>query len=49
MRHLRFPFAHPRLAAALPFAVLLTLIAAPVAADPPSGVTGAQQKANAAK
>src|SRR5579863_1812327 len=48
MRHPRFPFAHPRLAAALPFALLLTLIAAPVAADPP-GVTGAQQAANAAK
>ncbi len=49
MRYLRFPFAHPRLAAALPFALLLTLVAAPVAADPPSGVTGAQQAANAAK
>lgn len=48
MRHPRFPFAHPRLAAALPFALLLTLISAPVAADPP-GVTGAQQAANAAK
>jgi beta-N-acetylglucosaminidase len=49
MRHPRFSFAHPRLAAALPFAVVLTLISAPVAADPPSGVTAAQQAANAAK
>ena len=49
MRHPRFPLAHPRLAAALPFAVLLTLISAPVAADPPTGVTAAQQAANAAK
>ena len=49
MRHPRFPFAHPRLTAALPFALLLTLIAAPVAADPPTGVTAAQKAANAAK
>jgi beta-N-acetylglucosaminidase len=49
MRHPRLPFAHPRLAAAVPFALLLTLIAAPAAADPPSGVTAAQQAANAAK
>jgi beta-N-acetylglucosaminidase len=49
MRHPRFPFAHPRLAAALPFALLLTLISAPVAADPGSGVTAAQKAANAAK
>jgi beta-N-acetylglucosaminidase len=49
MRHPRFPFAHPRLAAALPFALLLTLISAPVAADPPTGVTAAQAAANAAK
>ena len=34
MRHPRFPFAHPQLVAALPFALLLTLIAAPVAARP---------------
>ncbi|HUZ68113.1 MAG TPA: glucosaminidase domain-containing protein [Candidatus Saccharimonadales bacterium] len=49
MRCPRFQFAHPRLAAALPFAVLLTLISAPVAADPPTPVTAAQQAANAAK
>jgi septal ring factor EnvC (AmiA/AmiB activator) len=48
MRHPRFPFAHHRLVRALPFAVLLSLIAVPAAASPTPGVTAAQQAAAAA-
>jgi hypothetical protein len=48
MRHPRFSFAHHRLALALPFALALTLIAAPAAAGPTSGVTAAQAAAAAA-
>ncbi|MFZ0921150.1 MAG: glucosaminidase domain-containing protein [Candidatus Dormiibacterota bacterium] len=49
MRLPRFPFAHHRLALALPFALALTLIGAPAAAGPtPTGLTAAQQAAAAA-
>ena len=48
MRHPRFPFAHHRLMLALPFALALTLIAAPAAAGPTPGVSAAQQAAAAA-
>ena len=48
MRHLRFPFAHHRLVLALPFALMLTLIAMPAAAGPTPGVTAAQSAAAAA-
>jgi hypothetical protein len=48
MRHPRFSFAHHRLVLALPFALALTLIAAPAAAGPTSGVTAAQAAAAAA-
>src|ERR1039457_6615919 len=48
MRHPRFQFAHHRLVLALPFALALTLIAAPAAAGPTPGVTAAQQAAAAA-
>jgi beta-N-acetylglucosaminidase len=49
MRLPRFSFAHHRLALALPFAVALTLIAAPAAAGPtPPTLTAAQQAAAAA-
>ncbi len=49
MRRPRFSFAHRRLVLALPFALALTLIAAPAAAGPTPGVTAAQQAAAAAK
>ncbi len=45
----RFPLARHRLVLALPFALALTLIAAPAAAGPTPGVSAAQQAANAAK
>lgn len=48
MRLPRFPFARHRLALALPFALALTLIAAPAVAGPTPGVTAAQQAAAAA-
>ncbi|MFZ0129256.1 MAG: glucosaminidase domain-containing protein [Candidatus Dormiibacterota bacterium] len=48
MRHLRFPFAHHRVVLALPFALMLTLIAMPAAAGPTPGVTAAQSAAAAA-
>jgi hypothetical protein len=48
MRHLRFSLAHHRLVMALPFALALTLIAAPAAASPTPGVTAAQAAAAAA-
>jgi hypothetical protein len=48
MRLPRFPFAHHRLVLALPFALALTMIAAPAAAGPTPGVTAAQQAAAAA-
>ena len=44
-----FPFARHRLVVALPFALALTLIAAPAAAGPTPGVTAAQKAAAAAK
>jgi beta-N-acetylglucosaminidase len=50
MRHPSFPFARHRLVFALPFALVLSLIAAPAVAGPPQpGVTAAQKAANAAK
>ena len=48
MRHPRFSFAHHRLVRALPFALLLSLIAVPAAASPSPGVSAAQQAAAAA-
>jgi len=48
MRLSRFSFAHHRLVLALPFALALTLIAAPAAAGPSPGVSAAQQAAAAA-
>jgi beta-N-acetylglucosaminidase len=48
MRQPRFSFARHRLVRALPFALLLTLIAVPAAASPTPGVTAAQQAAAAA-
>jgi hypothetical protein len=48
MRLSRFPFAHHRLVLALPFALALTLIAAPAVAGPSPGVSAAQQAAAAA-
>jgi beta-N-acetylglucosaminidase len=49
MRRPRFSFAHHRLLLALPFALALTLIAAPAAAGPSPGVSAAQQAAAAAQ
>jgi beta-N-acetylglucosaminidase len=49
MRRPRFSFAHHRLVLALPFALALTLIAAPAAAGPSPGVSAAQQAAAAAQ
>jgi beta-N-acetylglucosaminidase len=49
MRRSWIPFARHRIVLALPFALALTLIAAPAVADPPSTVTAAQQAAAAAK
>jgi beta-N-acetylglucosaminidase len=51
MRQSRFSFAHHRIVLALPFALALTLIAAPAAAGPTPtpGVSAAQQAAAAAK
>jgi beta-N-acetylglucosaminidase len=48
MRHPRLPLARHRLVLAMPFALALTLIAAPAAAGPTPGVTAAQQAAAAA-
>ena len=49
MRQSRFSLAHHRIVLALPFALALTLIAAPAAAGPTPGVSAAQQAAAAAK
>jgi beta-N-acetylglucosaminidase len=49
MRRPRFSFAHHRLVLALPFALALTLIAAPAAAGSSPGVSAAQQAAAAAQ
>jgi beta-N-acetylglucosaminidase len=49
MRRPWIPFARHRIVLALPFALALTLIAAPAVADPPTTVTAAQQAAAAAK
>jgi beta-N-acetylglucosaminidase len=48
MRYPRLPIARHRLVLALPFALALSLIAAPAAAGPTPGVTAAQQAAAAA-
>ncbi|MFI5284724.1 MAG: glucosaminidase domain-containing protein [Candidatus Dormibacteria bacterium] len=48
MRHPRFPFARHRLVLALPFALMLTLIAMPAAAGPTPAVSAAQSAAAAA-
>src|SRR5580704_13006131 len=48
MRHSRFSFAHHRIVCALPFALALTLIAAPAVAGPSPGVSAAQSAAAAA-
>jgi beta-N-acetylglucosaminidase len=49
MRQSRFSLAHHRIVFALPFALALTLIAAPAVAGPTPGVSAAQQAAAAAK
>lgn len=49
MRRPWFSFARHRLVLAMPVAIVLSLIAFPVSADPPGGVTAAQAAANAAK
>jgi beta-N-acetylglucosaminidase len=49
MRRPSFPFARHRLVLALPFALVLSLIAIPVFAGPQPGVSGAQSAAAAAK
>jgi beta-N-acetylglucosaminidase len=49
MRRPWFSFARHRLVLAVPVALVLSLIAFPVNADPPSGVTAAQAAAAAAK
>ena len=48
MRQSRFSFAHHRIVLALPFALALTLIAAPAVAGPSPGVSAAQSAAAAA-